>query len=222
MTNNTYSYVGIYLYAAAASSEARIWNNIVYDFNVGTEGSGIENYADNQTAYMYNNTVYNCITGIWNTAAGALVAKNNLVHTCGDDYESLSAGSDHNLGEEAAGGGTNYVQTTQTAAQIFVDPGGSPPDWRTRPRRSRRCAPPAPISTRPSPCATPTSRPNCKYIPHVPENPSTLSPSLPDRGLADPALSRRHRRTTARGRRRTSTRILLPGVHLLRGGQAKS
>ena len=115
--------------SGSGTGMVKIWNNIVYDFNVGSEGSGLENYADNQTAYMYNNTVYNCITGIWRTAAGALVAKNNIAHTCGDDYYGLSAGSDSNLGEEANGGGTNYIQTTQTAAQMFVDPGGSPPDF---------------------------------------------------------------------------------------------
>ncbi len=128
MTNNTYSYVGIYLYDAAASSEARIWNNIVYGFD-GTNASGIGNSDSDYTAYVYNNTVYDCTTGYG--TSGTSIAKNNIAFNNGDDYAgTFNSASDYNLGEDAAfSGDDNYVQTTQTAAQMFVDPTGSPPDF---------------------------------------------------------------------------------------------
>ncbi|KPJ58178.1 MAG: hypothetical protein AMJ46_14545, partial [Latescibacteria bacterium DG_63] len=71
--------------SGSGTGTVRIWNNIVYDFNIGTECTGIENWAANMTVYLYNNTVYNCLIGIWRSD-GTLVAKNNIAYNNGDNY----------------------------------------------------------------------------------------------------------------------------------------
>ena len=105
-----------------------VYNNIIYGFVGSSASGGVVTDDVSSTAYVYNNTMFDCKDGIFNQD-GTVVAKNNLVFNSNDDYTGLSAGSDSNLGEEASGGGTNYIQTSQTAAQMFVDPAGSPPDF---------------------------------------------------------------------------------------------
>jgi|GEM_PF-4853465 len=102
-----------------------VYNNIIYGFVGPDEASGGVVTDDvSSTAYVYNNTMFGCYNAIFNWD-GTVVAKNNIAFNSTDDYYSLSAGSDCNLGQEANGGGTNYIQTFQTAAQMFVDPAGS-------------------------------------------------------------------------------------------------
>jgi hypothetical protein len=125
VTNNSYSYTGIYLYAAAASSEARIWNNIVYGFD-GTSGSGISNSDTDYTAYVYNNTVYDCSVGYG--TSGTSIAKNNIAYNNTNNYSgTFDAASTNNLSgpsqTDAPGSNPSNAVTVN-----FVDPAGSPPD----------------------------------------------------------------------------------------------
>jgi uncharacterized delta-60 repeat protein len=126
VTNNTYSYTGIYFFGAAASSEARIWNNIVYGFN-GTNGSGISNSDADYTAYVYNNTVYDCSVGY--ATSGTSIAKNNIAYNNTNNYSgSFNAASTNNLSgpsqTDAPGSNPRNAVTV-----TFVDPSGSPPDF---------------------------------------------------------------------------------------------
>ncbi len=73
----------------------KIWNNIIYD--VGTPGytAGIQTGAG--TAYIYNNTIVNIISGFAIRNDGKAIVKNNLAEAPGDDfYGSFYPGSDFN------------------------------------------------------------------------------------------------------------------------------
>jgi hypothetical protein len=127
VTNNTYNYVGIYMYAAAAGSTARIWNNIVYDF-AGTTGWGIAFSDSDFTGYVYNNTVYNCAQG-YHRDAGTVIAKNSISYSNTDNYNGIFDGSSTN---NLSGPGSD-LQIPPTGARngvtvTFVDPNGSPRD----------------------------------------------------------------------------------------------
>ena len=127
VTNNTYNYVGIYMYAAAAGSTARIWNNIVYDF-AGTTGWGIAFSDSDFTGYVYNNTVYNCAQG-YHRDAGTVIAKNSISYSNTDNYNGTFDGSSTN---NLSGPGSD-AQIPPTGARngfpvTFVDPTGTPRD----------------------------------------------------------------------------------------------
>ena len=114
-----------------ASDVNRVWNNVV--FNVtnsgGTLGIGIS--IDDGFAYVFNNTLYNCETGIrkWDTAVGAEVRNNASIHDVTlnpgyVDYYDLNvapaAVQSHNVSSDATATGTGS-QTNKTAyATYFV------------------------------------------------------------------------------------------------------
>ena len=123
-------HTGIEIYTVGPSSVAYIWNNVIYDFGDSTFGYAMNPTDPDLTSYIYNNTMYNNGNGILEDEGAVAIAKNNIAfgHT-GNDYGGMDAASDNNLGEDAAiPGDANYVQTSQTAAQMFVDPSGSPRD----------------------------------------------------------------------------------------------
>jgi subtilisin-like proprotein convertase family protein len=127
VTNNTYNYIGIYMYAAAAGSTARIWNNIIYDF-AGATGWGIAFSSSNFTDYVYNNTVYNCASGYYRDG-GTVIYKNNISYSNGDNYYgTFDATSTNNLSgpSQTDAPGSN---ARQGVTVTFVDPTGSPPDF---------------------------------------------------------------------------------------------
>ena len=130
-TSATAWHSGLSIDTGTAGSVARFWNNVVYDFLDSVFGQGIHITNNNVTLYAYNNTVYNNGNGLIRDGAGTIIAKNNIAFSNSDDYSgSFDSASDNNLGEDAAfAGDANYVQTSQTAAQMFVDPAGSPPDF---------------------------------------------------------------------------------------------
>ena len=128
--NSTTWHTGIEHYTVGPSSVAYIWNNIIYDFQNATFGQGINPTDPDLTAYIYNNTIFNNGNGINSDAGGVTIGKNNISFSnSGSDYIGMDAASDNNLGKDAAfAGDANYVQTSQTAVQMFVDPSGSPRD----------------------------------------------------------------------------------------------
>lgn len=74
-----------------AANSAYIWNNIVYDFINGSKTfNGIDVHADVYAAYIYNNTVYNCYTAGINRYDGVVYIKNNIVNDCGVECYSGS------------------------------------------------------------------------------------------------------------------------------------
>ena len=91
--NGVNSASGIMNYSCRGTFKA--WNNIIYD--VGTPGytAGIQSEAG--TAYLYNNTIVNIISGFAIRADGKVIAKNNLTDAPGSDfYGSFYPGSDFN------------------------------------------------------------------------------------------------------------------------------
>jgi len=87
---------------AAVSEKLSIWNNVVYGFTTGSDGTGLYLGANNGTTsetYVYNNTIYDCYEGIHTSAYANLVAKNNIVKGSGNSnaYTGIFAsGTDYN------------------------------------------------------------------------------------------------------------------------------
>ena len=84
--------------AGAAGSVAKIWNNLVYDFNGGQpDVAGILLDDADFTHYVYNNTVVDGGQGIAQYN-GTVVAKNNLAYNNIDNYNgAFDAASTYNL-----------------------------------------------------------------------------------------------------------------------------
>jgi hypothetical protein len=97
----------------------KIWDNIIYD--VGDPGytAGIQTEAG--TAYVYNNTIVDIISGFAIRAGGWVVAKNNLTEAPGDDfYGSYAPGSDFNASSDDTAPG---FHSRRDQAFAFVDRG---------------------------------------------------------------------------------------------------
>ena len=129
--NSVTWHTGIEFYTVGPSSVAYVWNNHIYDFQNSTFGQAINPTDPDLTAYIYNNTLFNNGNGINSDAGGVTIGKNNISFSnSGSDYLGMDAASDNNLGQDAAfAGDANYVQTAQSALQMFVDPSGSPRDY---------------------------------------------------------------------------------------------
>ena len=127
VTHASYVYSGIYNYILPSGSEVRIWNNIIYGFD-GPQGKGIYNIDADTTAYVYNNTIYNCYVGC--TAIGPTVAKNNIsmcdvVNSSFTDFTEGGAGfssaSTHNYSSDTSApdnGGANPSYENKTLNDV--------------------------------------------------------------------------------------------------------
>jgi hypothetical protein len=106
VTNNTYTYNPILIYTDAGSSGsvARIWNNIIYDFD-GSNARGVRLDDADFTAYVYNNTIHNCTAG-FRQDAGTFIAKNNIYQSNGisgaDGFVGTFTSSDYNISDLAS------------------------------------------------------------------------------------------------------------------------
>jgi hypothetical protein len=94
---------------------ARIYNNLVYGFSI-SGGIGINIVASNFDAYVENNTVYGCDTGVNVEGAGPAVAfaTNNIVRDSttgfsGPDYDSSS---DYNSADDDTATTLNLTKTS--------------------------------------------------------------------------------------------------------------
>lgn len=77
------------------NNTALVYNNIIYDFKLGSSNGGITNWSD--TLYAYNNTIYNCNNGIFRNW-GTVVVKNNISYANTDNYYgTFDASSTNNL-----------------------------------------------------------------------------------------------------------------------------
>ena len=121
LTTNKNRHFGITV-NTAGDGVARIWNNLLYNFEqqaiAVVEGINIDD--TDFTAYIYNNTVYNCFRGI-SLTNGTVIAKNNLTQSCLDGfYGTFDGTSEYNLSDLAGDApGTNPKQS----AVSFVDAG---------------------------------------------------------------------------------------------------
>jgi len=119
-----YNYTGVrgiyHSGSHAVGSVVQIWNNIFYDFSNNYSSNStiaLPVGGVNRTIYEYNNTIYNCQTGI-SRINGDVVLKNNLVQRCTDGYTSgFDASSDNNASDLTGDApGTNPI----TGTAIFV------------------------------------------------------------------------------------------------------
>lgn len=100
----------------------KVYNNIIYNFKNTTynNGTGISAASGNPTAYLYNNTVYLCYTGIqgYSSASYPVTLKNNISYNNVTDYNTTSWGatSTNNLSKDTTAPALNtyYVSKTLT------------------------------------------------------------------------------------------------------------
>jgi hypothetical protein len=98
----------------------KIWNNIIYD--VGTPGYTAGIQSETGTAYLYNNTIVNIISGFAIRADGKVIAKNNLTDApVSDFYGSFYPGSDFNASADDTAPGFN---SRRNQTFTFVDRAG--------------------------------------------------------------------------------------------------
>ena len=120
---------GIYLGITNANAVARIWNNIIYDFNGSGSswGGGIKQHGwDWATSYAYNNTIINTYYGFYpNPDSWNLIMKNNIVQDCTDGLvDSYGVGegpgdSDYNLSDLA--GDVYGAHSKNSTTVLFAD-----------------------------------------------------------------------------------------------------
>lgn len=114
LLGNTNSYHQGILFWGGSAGTANIVNNVIFDF-VGTTTDGGLAFCRGDTAYLYNNTVYNSYYGLWNDCGGGTnrTLKNNLIQatTIGYRGNPWDNNSDYNLSAQADAPGANSVNS---------------------------------------------------------------------------------------------------------------
>ena len=124
---------GIEVGTAGGGQAYRVWNNVVYDFNT-SGGIGID--FSNGTVYVFNNTVFNCATGIAKNSNVTGEVRNNVsindaLNAAFVDYFQLAGPPavtrSSNVSSDATstlGGGCGTCQINKTAyASYFQNTG---------------------------------------------------------------------------------------------------
>jgi len=102
-------------------SGTKMWNNLSYDNDYGMYANGTDDI------FVYNNTFKDCDTIGIETEGGGVVAKNNIVQDCVNDFNgTFESGTSHNItdlsAQEGAFGATHSTGTTDgTTASKLVD-----------------------------------------------------------------------------------------------------
>jgi hypothetical protein len=122
--------IGINIYVwGDAGSEARIWNNLVYDFTgpQTSDVAGILPDDPNFTSYIYNNTVVRNVQGIAQYQ-GTVIAKNNLAYNNTDNYNgTFDSASANNLSGPGADPQIPATNARNGVPVTFVNAAGD--DW---------------------------------------------------------------------------------------------
>lgn len=96
------------------SSNHYIFNNIIYGFSAFSN-EGIQVDDVDATAYIYNNTIYNCYRGIQATN-GTIIAVNNLSYNNSvADFNGTFTTSNYNFSKDATAPGANSIHGTADA-----------------------------------------------------------------------------------------------------------
>ncbi len=100
---------GIYFYDPGA----KIWNNLIYDFDdSGYSGIFVHSW-DGDDYYIYNNTIINCEIGIEQTSNESIYLKNNIVSNNTTDYSgTFHALSSNNISSDSTAPGSNSKTNT--------------------------------------------------------------------------------------------------------------
>ncbi len=105
ITANAGGWIGLNV---TGGGTAHIYNNIIYDFNLGDAGSCL---VSDLVGTVYNNTLNNCYYGI--TAYGYPVAKNNLVQSSTYGYfRFFDAASANNISQDATSPNVDFRSKT--------------------------------------------------------------------------------------------------------------
>jgi len=102
-------------------TQCKVWNNIVYDVGTGADTRGISICAETGVNQIFNNTVVNCYTGVYqndNTYLSDIT--NNLVDNCTVDFDkgwSWGTNNYNNASSDATAPGTDsHINHTFTFA----------------------------------------------------------------------------------------------------------
>ncbi len=108
------------IYVTHGGGTARIWNNVVYDFQ-GPNARGIYCEDNSYTNYVYNNTIVDCTEGLDSNSRTAFTF-NNVAQGCGAGFPGIySYASDYNLSDLAGDApGANSKNSTTVS---FVNAG---------------------------------------------------------------------------------------------------
>lgn len=123
----TTGHTGVGINVFQSTSIPYIFNNIIYDFNT-TSSYGL--YTQQvATAYLYNNTVYNCTTG-YNLNSRISYLYNNIAQSCTDGYYGTSNSTgDYNISNLANDAPSPSYRSNLATTVSFVGAGSSPPDF---------------------------------------------------------------------------------------------
>jgi hypothetical protein len=72
-----------------------IWNNVIYDWRFANVGRGISISSTWDSAFIYNNIVYNSAEGYIHNGVSP-IAKNNIAQNCIDGFYSYAGSFDQN------------------------------------------------------------------------------------------------------------------------------
>jgi hypothetical protein len=128
VTNDTYTNDPILIYTDAGSSGsvARIWNNIMYNFD-GSDSRGVRLNDADFTVYVYNNTIYNCTVG-FRQDAGTFIAKNNIYQSNGisgaDGFVGTFTSSDYNISDLVSDAPSTSYRNNLATTVLFANEAG--------------------------------------------------------------------------------------------------
>lgn len=110
----------LYLISYSATTGA-VHNNIFYDDN-GSASRCISLFNASSSTLAYNNTAYNCGTGIYTNSSPMI--KNNIAVGNSTDFTFATSTHDYNVSEDATATGTNSLTTGSDSDFVSVS-GGS-------------------------------------------------------------------------------------------------
>lgn len=120
------SHFGIWIDDIGNGGNAKIWNNLIYNFNGGATDGGFHTDVANYNLYFYNNTIVNSNNGmeLANLTAATAYVKNNIVQGATTAYAcggKCHASSDYNISNTATATGGANDRVSQ--AVLFYDSG---------------------------------------------------------------------------------------------------
>jgi hypothetical protein len=101
------------IYWINTDGDISLANNVVYGFNyAGSYGIRVSQYPKDITPYVYNNTVYNCATGIAMDSDGYYSNNISYNNTTADFSGTGKTGSNYNFSKDATAPGANSIHGT--------------------------------------------------------------------------------------------------------------
>ncbi len=106
-------------YTQPTGGALKIYNNIIYGFNDADDICIRDNVDSDAETLIYNNTLYDCTTGI--SGLSTTILKNNIIQNSSDGFTGVfGAASDHNL-SDVLGDAPNATFAYGTATVTFLN-----------------------------------------------------------------------------------------------------